>query len=65
MAKIEFTQPKPRIEDWLVKLDGRTVGSVWRAGDCYITSVSSQCKLLTKDAAFKAARKMAKSITAA
>ena len=62
MAKIELIQPKPRVEDWRVTLNGRTVGSVWRAGADYIASVSSQCRLPTKEAAFDAARKMAKAI---
>lgn len=63
--KIEFIQPKPRIEDWRVKLDGRTIGMVWRAANYYVASVTHQRKELTKDAAFEAARKMARSITAA
>lgn len=63
--KIEFTQPKPRVEDWRVKLNGRTIGSVWRAGDHYITNLATTIHAPTKEAAFKAARQQAKSITAA
>ncbi|MCC7269390.1 MAG: hypothetical protein IT468_01580 [Rhodocyclaceae bacterium] len=65
MAKIEFFQPKPRIEDWRVKLNGRTIGSVWRAGEAYITNVTGKAIAATKEAAFKVARKQAKSVTAA
>jgi hypothetical protein len=63
--KIEFVQPKPRVEDWRVKVDGRTIGSVWRAGSDYITSVTTKCKSTSIDAAFKAARRQAKRITGA
>jgi hypothetical protein len=63
--KIEFIQPKPRIEDWRVKVDGRTVGSVWRAGENFIANVTHQINVATKDAAFTAAREQAKRITAA
>ena len=40
MVKIEFFQPKLRIEDWRVKMNGRTVGSVWRCGAGYLVDVS-------------------------
>ena len=65
MKRIEFTQPKPRIEDWRVKLDGRTIGLVWRAGSDYIVSVKTECRAATQEAAFKVARKQARSIAAA
>lgn len=65
MIKIEFSQPKPRIEDWRVKLDGRTVGGVWRAGDGYLVSVSRKEQATTLDAAFKAARKQVQGLTGA
>lgn len=65
MKKIEFAQPKPRIEDWRVKLDGRTVGSVWNTGKDYIAEVTCKVRAPTLEAAFKAARKQVKSIPAA
>ena len=65
MPRVEFIQPKPRIEDWRVKFNGRTVGSVWLAGDYWIADVTAKCKTATKEAAFKAARKQVKSIAAA
>lgn len=61
--KIKFNQPKPRKEDWRVVLNGRTVGSVWRAGENFITNVTHQIKVATQEAAFTEARKQAKSIT--
>lgn len=63
MTKIEFIQPKPQIEDWRVKLDGRTVGDVWRNGEGYLVSVSRKERATTLDAAFKAARKQIQSFT--
>lgn len=40
---IEFNQPNRRREDWRVVLNGRTVGSVWRAGEGrYLASCSRQ-----------------------
>lgn len=65
MTKIEFIQPKHRIEDWCVKLNGRTVGSVWRCGECYLVVISTKESAPTKDAAFKAARKQLKSLAVA
>ena len=65
MVKIEFFQPKPRIEDWRVKWNGHSVGSVWRAGADYLVSVSRKERAATLDAAFKAARKQVKGLTAA
>ncbi|MEO8343304.1 MAG: hypothetical protein ABI536_05745 [Gallionella sp.] len=65
MAKIEFIQPNPRVEDWRVKLDDRTIGNVWRAGKCYIADVTGKSKELTNEAAFSAARKQAKNVAAA
>jgi hypothetical protein len=46
-------------------LDDRTIGNVWRAGECYIADVTGKSKELTKEAAFSAARKQAKSVAAA
>jgi hypothetical protein len=63
--KIEFTQPKPRVEDWRVKVGGRTIGSVWRAGDHYIANIATAVRAPTKEAAFLVARQQAKGITAA
>lgn len=60
--KIEFIQPKPRVEDWCVKLDGRTAGSVWRCRDHYIASITNQVRLATLDDAFKEARRQARAI---
>ena len=54
--KIAFGQPKPRIEDWRVLLNGRTAGAVWRCGGAYRVSVTSEQDAPTKEAAFKAAR---------
>ncbi len=65
MLKIEFIQPKPRVEDWRIQLNGRTVGSVWRAGDHYVTSLATTIHVPTKEAAFKAARQQAERITGA
>lgn len=64
MARIEFIQPRPRIEDWRVKVDGRAIGAVWKAGEVYIASVRTAVKVATLEAAFKEARKQAKSIPA-
>ncbi|MCX7173400.1 MAG: hypothetical protein NT159_05665 [Proteobacteria bacterium] len=65
MNKIEFIQPKPRIEDWRVKLNGQSIGSVWRAGAGYFVSVSRNEQAATLDAAFRAARKQVQSLTVA
>ena len=60
--KVEFIQPKPRIEDWRVILDGRTAGSVWRCRDHYIANVTNQARLATLDDAFKEARRQARGV---
>ena len=60
--KIEFLQPKPRVEDWRVRLDGRTVGSVWRAGGEYLVSVSTKVRCATKTDAFRAAQKQVRAL---
>lgn len=65
MVKIEFFQPKQRIEDWRVKMNGRTVGSVWRCGAGYLVDVSVKQSAATQEAAFKAARKQLRVLTAA
>jgi len=65
MIKIEFSQPKPRIEDWRIKMNGRTVGGVWRNGAGYLVSVSRKEQAATLDDAFKAARKQVQSLTVA
>ena len=66
MTKIEFIQPKTRIEDWRVKFGEFTIGSVWRAGEGrYICNCTHAETAATAEAAFKLARKQAKSITAA
>ena len=63
--KIEFTQPKPRVDDWRVKLNGAWIGSVWRVGDDYRVSVRSTVSAPTKEAAFKEARKQLRGLTVA
>ena len=64
--KIEFFQPKSRIQDWVVRLDGRSIGSVWRAGEGrYVANCTRAESATTIEAAFKLARKQARSITAA
>ena len=65
MIKIEFSQPKPRIEDWRVKMNGRTVGDVWRNGTGYLVSVSRKEQAATLDDAFKAARRQVQGLTVA
>ena len=63
--RIEFKQPNQRREDWCVVLNGRTVGSVWRAGEGrYLVSCSTQEEAKSPDAAFKLARKQLKALTA-
>ena len=64
MKRIEFVQPNARVDDWRVKVDGRTIGSIWRAGNDYLTSVRTICRSTTLDAAFKAARKQARGLLA-
>ncbi len=51
------------IEDWRVKLNGCTVGSVWRRGDGYLVSVSLKQSAPTQEAAFKAARKQLRELS--
>ena len=66
MPRVEFIQPTPRIEDWRVKFGAFTIGSVWRAGEGrYICNCTHAETVTTAEAAFKAARKQAKSITVA
>jgi len=65
MKKIEITQPNPRIDDWRIILNGCTIGAVWRCRDEYIASVTSEVRTHELGAAFKVARKQARSITAA
>ena len=65
MPKIEITQPNSRIEDWRVLLAGRSIGSIWKCRDAYLVDVTHRQTAETLEAAFKAARKQAKSITAA
>ena len=60
--RIEFYQPKPRREDWRVKVNGMTLGLVWRDGDEYIASVKTKARFATKEQAFAAARKQVKSV---
>jgi len=64
--RIEFKQPYPRREDWRVQLNGRTVGSVWRAGEGrYLVSCTHKEEAPDPDKAFKLARKQLKGIAAA
>lgn len=59
--RIEFKQPNQRREDWRVLLNGRTVGSVWRAGEGrYLVSYSKQEEAPDPAKAFKLARKQLK-----
>jgi hypothetical protein len=60
--RIEFKQPRPRVEDWRVTLGGRTVGSVWNAGPDYIVSVTPKERRPSREEAFQAARRQARSI---
>lgn len=60
--RIEFYQPKPRYDDWRVKVNGMTLGLVWRDGDEYIASVKTKARFNTKEKAFAAARKQVKNI---
>lgn len=60
--RIEFKQPRPRLEDWRVMLDGKTVGSVWNAGPDFIVSVIRQERHPSREEAFRAARRQARSI---
>lgn len=64
MARIEFIQPRPRIEDWRVKVDGRALVLFGRQGKSTIASVRTAVKVATLEAPFKVARKQAKSIPA-
>lgn len=66
MPRIQFVQPKARIEDWRVRFGEFTLGSVWRAGEGrYIANCSHAETATTAEAAFKLARKQVKSIIAA
>ena len=66
MPRIQFIQPKPRIEDWRVQFGQFTIGSVWRAGEGrYICNCTHSETAPSVEAAFKLARKQARSITAA
>lgn len=38
-SRITIERPKPRVEDWRIKLDGQTVGMVWRCRESYRASV--------------------------
>jgi hypothetical protein len=62
MTKIEFTQPDRGYEDWRVKMNGNTIGSVWKAEGGYIASVSSEARTATIEQAFDSARKQAKQL---
>lgn len=57
MAKIEFIQPEPGIEDWRVKWEGRFIGVVWRKGADYLAYVTREQSAPTRVAAFKEVRK--------
>ena len=64
--RIEFKQPYPRREDWRVVLNGRTVGSVWRAGEGrYLANCTQQEEAPDLAKAFKLARKQLRGITVA
>ena len=62
MARIEFMQPRPRIQDWCVKIDGRAIGAVWKCGDSFRVSVGTTETAPTLDDAFKAAKKQIKAL---
>jgi hypothetical protein len=61
--KIEFIKPYPRREDWRGKVDGATLGSVWRhckTGEYQVSNVTE--RFPTQEAAFKAAKKQIKRV---
>jgi hypothetical protein len=63
--KIEFIKPYPRREDWRVKVNGLSYGSVWRhnkTGEYLVSNVTE--RFTTPEAAFKAARKQMKQLFA-
>ncbi|MFZ4534979.1 hypothetical protein [Propionivibrio sp.] len=41
MPRIEFVQPKPRILDWRVQVDGRSIGSGWKCGEAFRVSIAT------------------------
>jgi hypothetical protein len=64
--RIEFRQPTRSREDWRVLLNGRTVGSVWRAGEGrYLANCTQKEEAPDPARAFKLARNQLKGITAA
>jgi hypothetical protein len=65
--KFEYFKPNPRYDDWRVKVDGRTLGSVWLLKDTgeYMMSVITTERYPTLDAAFKEARKQIKRVLTA
>lgn len=64
--RIEFRQPNQRREDWRVLLNGRTVGSVWRAGEGrYLANCTQQEEAPDLAKAFKLARRQLRGIIAA
>lgn len=64
--RIEFRQPRRGREDWRVLLNGRAVGSVWRAGEGrYLANRTQQEEAPDPARAFKLARKQLKGIAAA
>ncbi len=61
--KIELIKPYPRREDWRMKVDGLTLGSVWRhnkTGEYLVSNVTE--RFTTPEAAFKAAKKQIKRV---
>ena len=60
--KLEFVQPRPSIQDWRVKLDGRAIGSVWKCGDSFRVSVGTMATAPTLDDAFKVVKKQVKGL---
>lgn len=64
VPRIEFDQPKLRVEDWRVKLNGRTVGSVWRCDDGYLVSVLAKQSAPTQEATFAVAKKQLRRLAA-
>lgn len=62
MKRIEFVQPKPRIQDWHVRVDGHRIGSVWQCGESFRVSIARMETAASLDDAFKCARKQVKGL---
>lgn len=58
--KITFDRRKPRADDWAVRADGVTCGSLWRAGAEFLVNCSHLERFATIEAAQQAARRQLK-----